>query len=172
MQHLTLSVSDSIFINPVGAAVVWSPAIPGSITDCAVRGNRTAAEPFFPSCMPAKAAGEWQQAPVNTTLLQVASASPIHDSHSPGSLGKSVIALAANSEAVSGPPETSANSGQSPIAHLHLHVPSEAYFMSTVIQEVTYPCDFGLRPAVQVSAASACVCLNLRAVHACLERLV
>ena len=82
LQHLTLSVSDGIFTNPVGAAVVWSPAVPGSILDCSVRGNTAEAEAYFPSCMPSETAHEWKQAPVNLSLLQDALEPLLHESDS------------------------------------------------------------------------------------------
>lgn len=139
LQQLTLSISDGIFINPAGAAVVWSPAVPGSITDSSVRGNSAEAEAYFPSCMPSKTAGEWQQAPVNLTLLQDALDPAPHESDSSAdSLSRSVTAVAANSEAVSGPPDASTGSEEAPIAQLHLHIPAEAYFMTTLIQEVAF----------------------------------
>lgn len=130
-------MSDGIFINPAGAAVVWSPAVPGSITDSSVRGNRAEAEAYFPSCMPSNATGDWQQAPVNLTLLRDALAPDVHESDSSTEgPGGSVTAVAANSKAVTGPPDTFAGSGDAPIAHLHLHIPDEAYYMTTLIQQV------------------------------------
>lgn len=148
VQQLTLSVSDGIFVNPAGAAVVWSPAVPGSITDCSVRGNSAEAEAYYPSCVPSKTAGEWQQAPVNLTLLQDAS-DHVHEAESStGSPSRGVIAAAVNSGAVSGPPDTLDGSEEAPIAHLQVHIPAEAYFMTTVIQEVS----FHLLPASPRSA--------------------
>lgn len=134
LQHLTLSVSDGIFINPVGAAVVWSPAVPGSITSCSVRGNHAEAEPYFASCSMNGQGSKWQQSSLNLTLLQEASTSVEYDlESSEDSLRGSVAAFAANADAVA---HVVSASGDSPIARLQLHIPSEAYFMTTLIEEV------------------------------------
>ena len=49
------------------------------------------------------------------------------------SLRGSVAAFAANADAVA---HVVSASGDSPIARLQLHIPSEAYFMTTLIEEV------------------------------------
>ena len=111
--------------------------MPGSITDSTVRGSRVEAEADFPSCIPSGTAGDWNQAPVNISLLEHASVPVLHESgSSAGTLSRSVTAFAANSDAASGPPVTSEGSETRPMAQLHLHIPSEAYFMTTMIQEV------------------------------------
>lgn len=124
---LALSVSDSFFINPHGPAVVWTPAVPGQLQNCEARGNASASAKFFASCDHLAGGRGLELSSINETafdrlnnnpenILQLITAVPTDDSpvEIAGAAGK----------------------GLAPMAHLHVHVPPEAYNIAVVLEEV------------------------------------
>jgi hypothetical protein len=155
LQHLTLAVSGSYFINPTGAAVVWSPAVPGTLTRCTVRENASTSKPYLPSCTPGKEAGSWAQAVPDFTQ-HVPSSLLVADGQDLASgPSDSVVGMPPNAVPVTAP-ASKHTSGKLTMAQLHIHVPPEAYQMVVAVEGVRPPGQFSMLE-MHLVPAYACV---------------
>lgn len=119
----------------MGAAVVWSPAVPGSLQGCTLRGSSTLSEAYFPSCTRAEEGGTWKQAPLNRTLLESLTYPVVMDVLAAGPL-EGVVAVPTNSHAVTAPSEQLPAGKKPAMAQLHVHIPPEAYQLVATVEGV------------------------------------
>lgn len=127
MQVLALSVSDSFFLNPLGPAVVWTPAVPGQLHNCEARANLSATARVFAHCQHISNGH-------GLALAHAAVTSAVRSDADKPSLLESVIAIPTDNSPVQ--VGSSVESSSVPMVHLHVHVPPEAFSIAVLLQEV------------------------------------
>jgi hypothetical protein len=141
VQLLTIAVSNSYFINPTGPAVVWSPAVPGRISNCVARGNAEAAQAYFSSCNVSTTTAESEALHVlpNTFPLDGMGGEPGHVqlAEPQDDLLSGVVALSINSGETKLIAQGANEGSQADMMHLHLHMPPETFAISFALREVS-----------------------------------
>lgn len=127
VQVVALSVSDSFFINPLGPAVVWTPAVPGQLHNCEARGDVSATARVFAHCQ--HNSNRHGLASARST----ATASVRLDAGEP-SLMEKIIGIPTDNSPVQ--VRSSVEISSVPMVHLHVHIPPEAFSIAVLLQEV------------------------------------